>query len=88
MLHDDGNVGKKFFISILNGSRENHTSPIALRTDLRTLWQFYFDKIVIIFRDVLFREGKAVKSDVIALLYKIVVFRDALIKNSVAILLC
>ena len=88
MLHDDGNVGKKFFISILNGSRENHTSPIAILTDLRTLWQFYFDKIVIIFRDVLFREGSAVKSAVIALLYKIVVFMYVLSKNSVAILFC
>ena len=91
MLHDDGNVDKKFFISILNGSRENHTSLIAILTDLRTLWQFFFDfdNIVIIFRDVLFREGSAVKSAVIALLYKIVFFfMYVLSKNSVAILFC
>ena len=33
ILHNDGNVDKKFQPFILNSSREKHISPIALRTD-------------------------------------------------------
>ena len=33
ILYNDGNVDKKFQPFILNSSRENHISPIALRTD-------------------------------------------------------